>query len=229
MPRIARRGIGDESGSVAVEYALLAAFVGLGLVAAMTSTKSSLNGTYKRIASGVGNAGLIVTRCGTTGAGCADMSRPISLSNTNPDATKVLTSGWSDLEPGATWSIGATSVITLDLGNLVNTGSPTAQLDISATGMRNTAACDVVMPCVPVTMGISINGVDVGAMRYEVKQGITANTVTLNAAAMAAIAANDGKAVITLNVDNHGRPSDVLPGYGDVRDLGVFVSSIGVR
>ncbi len=42
-PRALRR---DDRGAVAVEYALLGAFVGLGLVATLVSAKASLNTTY---------------------------------------------------------------------------------------------------------------------------------------------------------------------------------------
>ncbi len=43
----------SDSGAAAVEYALLAAFIGLGIVAALVSTRSTLSSTYSTIATDV--------------------------------------------------------------------------------------------------------------------------------------------------------------------------------
>lgn len=226
--RFARRLRSDTRGAAAIEYALLAVAIGLGIVAALVSMKGSLNGTYTRIANGAGAASLSVPRCAI--GSCADMSKPLAINTTNPNASSLLTSGWSGIEYNATWTTGTTSVMTLDLGNLINSGASTAQLDINAAALRNSFNCGNPTPCVPVTMAISVNGVDVGAMTYAVgTMTPTQQSVTLNQAAMAAIAANDGKAVITYTVDNHGVPSNLQAGYNDTRDLGVFFNKIAVH
>jgi Flp pilus assembly pilin Flp len=223
----------SESGGVSIEYALLGAFLGLGIIAALTGTKTNLNGSYSRIVNGVAAASLKVTRCGISG--CANMSAPLAFNSSNPGITSVMTSGWSGLESNSTWATGGTSVMTLDLGNLVNAGAQTASLDISANALRANFNCGNPTPCVPVTMAISVNGVNVGSMVYQPNStngnlGVPiTQSVTLNQAAMSAVAANDGQAVVTLNVDNHARPSDLLPGYGDTRDLSVFVQNVSVH
>ncbi len=50
-----RHFVTSQNGAVAVEYALLASFVGLGIVAALISTKTSLNGRINTISAKVGN------------------------------------------------------------------------------------------------------------------------------------------------------------------------------
>jgi Flp pilus assembly pilin Flp len=223
----------DRNGSAAIEYGLLAAAIGLGIVAALVSTKTSMNGTYSRIASGAGAASLAVPRCAVSG--CADMSKPVSFAASNPNLANILTSGWSIPEPGSTWATGGTSVMTLDLGNLINSGAQSAQMDISANALRANFQCGNPNPCVPVTMAISVNGVAVGSMIYQPNStggnlGIPiTQTVTLNQAALQAVANNNGNAVVTLNVDNHATPASLLPGYGDTRDLSVYVQNVNVR
>ncbi len=68
-PRALRR---DDRGAVAVEYALLGAFVGLGLVATLISSKASLNTTYSCLAGSLNT----LTVCGRTPA---DQSRSAIL------------------------------------------------------------------------------------------------------------------------------------------------------
>ncbi len=231
IPRFAHALRRDRKGGVSIEYALLAAFLGLGIISALTSTKTSLNASYSRIVNGVAAASMKVTRCGISG--CADMSAPLAITASNPNVSKLLTSGWSTPEAGSTWGTGGTSVMTLDLGNLVNAGAKSASLDIAANALRASFNCGNPTPCVPVTMTVNVNGVNVGSMVYAAgatNLGVPiTQTVTLNQAAMNAVAANDGQAIVTLNVDNHARPSDLQPGYGDTRDLSVFVQSVAVR
>jgi pilus assembly protein Flp/PilA len=47
----------DDRGATAIEYGVIAALIGLGLVAALTSTKGSLNQDYTCIATGLGTQG----------------------------------------------------------------------------------------------------------------------------------------------------------------------------
>lgn len=48
--------LSDESGATAIEYGLIAAIVSVGLISALTSLKTNLQGTYNTIGSAVQNA-----------------------------------------------------------------------------------------------------------------------------------------------------------------------------
>ena len=39
----------DESGATAIEYALIAAIVGIGIIVALTSMKTELNNTFEKV------------------------------------------------------------------------------------------------------------------------------------------------------------------------------------
>ena len=39
----------DESGATAIEYALIAAIVGIGIIVALTSMKQELNNTFEKV------------------------------------------------------------------------------------------------------------------------------------------------------------------------------------
>lgn len=39
----------DESGATAIEYALIAAIVGIGIITALTQMKSELNNTFEKV------------------------------------------------------------------------------------------------------------------------------------------------------------------------------------
>ena len=46
----------DESGATAIEYALIAAIVGIGIIVALTSMKTSLNATFGQVTTALTNA-----------------------------------------------------------------------------------------------------------------------------------------------------------------------------
>ncbi len=56
MKTIFARFMKDESGATAIEYGLIAAIVSVGLISALTSLKTNLQGTYNTIGSAVKNA-----------------------------------------------------------------------------------------------------------------------------------------------------------------------------
>lgn len=46
----------DESGATAIEYALIAAIVGIGIIAALQSLRTQLNNTFTTVSSALTNA-----------------------------------------------------------------------------------------------------------------------------------------------------------------------------
>jgi pilus assembly protein Flp/PilA len=48
----------DESGATAIEYGLIAGIVSVGIIAALTSLKGSLNATFTKINNQLGSAGV---------------------------------------------------------------------------------------------------------------------------------------------------------------------------
>jgi len=46
----------DESGATAIEYALIAAIVGIGIIAALQNMKTQLNGTFGSVSTALQNA-----------------------------------------------------------------------------------------------------------------------------------------------------------------------------
>lgn len=46
----------DESGATAIEYALIAAIVGIGIIAALQNMKTQLNGTFASVSTALQNA-----------------------------------------------------------------------------------------------------------------------------------------------------------------------------
>jgi pilus assembly protein Flp/PilA len=57
MLNVVKRVLADEDGQDLIEYALLAAFVALAAVAAMTQLGTAINNIYTRISSTLGTAG----------------------------------------------------------------------------------------------------------------------------------------------------------------------------
>ena len=46
----------DESGATAIEYALIAAIVGIGIITALQSLKAQLNATFQTVSTNLSNA-----------------------------------------------------------------------------------------------------------------------------------------------------------------------------
>jgi pilus assembly protein Flp/PilA len=53
MSKIFARFKNDESGATAIEYGLIAAIVGIGLIASLGILKSSLNGAFQAVSDGL--------------------------------------------------------------------------------------------------------------------------------------------------------------------------------
>lgn len=49
MTSIFSRFLKDESGATAIEYGLIAAIVGVGIIAGLTTLKTSLNGIFENV------------------------------------------------------------------------------------------------------------------------------------------------------------------------------------
>ena len=47
MKTLFKKFAGEESGATAIEYALIAAIVGIGIITALTSMKTELNNTFE--------------------------------------------------------------------------------------------------------------------------------------------------------------------------------------
>jgi pilus assembly protein Flp/PilA len=47
----------DESGATAIEYALIAAIIGIGLIAALGPLRNNITGLFNKIGTGLTNAG----------------------------------------------------------------------------------------------------------------------------------------------------------------------------
>jgi pilus assembly protein Flp/PilA len=56
MKNLFSRFVKDESGATAIEYGLIAALIGVGIIAAATSLGSTLSSTFSRIDSAVSAA-----------------------------------------------------------------------------------------------------------------------------------------------------------------------------
>ena len=56
MTNLLKRFKNDESGATAIEYGLIAALIGVGIIAAATTLGGSLSGTFGRISTELGNA-----------------------------------------------------------------------------------------------------------------------------------------------------------------------------
>ena len=50
------RFVNDESGATAIEYGLIAAIIAVGLIGALSSLKSNLQGTFNKISTAVNTA-----------------------------------------------------------------------------------------------------------------------------------------------------------------------------
>jgi pilus assembly protein Flp/PilA len=56
MSKLFRRFQNDESGATAIEYALIAAIVGIGIIVALGSMKDELNETFNKVESTLSEA-----------------------------------------------------------------------------------------------------------------------------------------------------------------------------
>lgn len=57
MKNLVSKFVKDESGATAIEYGLLAALIGIGIIAAVTGVRNSLNDQFDTIAETLDNAG----------------------------------------------------------------------------------------------------------------------------------------------------------------------------
>ncbi len=82
-----------DDGNVAIEYALLAAVVGLGLMSALKNMRGGVNQSLGRASGNLLLASIHVDRCDTLSA-CQVIGSPYLMGNVvNPDSNKILTSG----------------------------------------------------------------------------------------------------------------------------------------
>lgn len=219
IPRAVRR-LRRDDGNVAIEYALLGAIVGLGTLSALKNLRGGINQNLNRASASLLLASGHVDRCDAP-AGCQDFTTPYTVGFTNPGSGSILTSGWSNLEAGHTWSTGTNSTMTLDLGALVNSNSTTATLDLYTSAfMAQASQTDV-------TTTVTINGINVGTISYAKGFQGGDKQVTLSTDAMIAIAQNNGIAVINFQSSASGRPVDY--GYNtDGRNLGIAIAAVSV-
>jgi pilus assembly protein Flp/PilA len=56
MKTLFSRFIKDESGATAIEYGLIAAIVGIGIIVGLGSVKDSLNGAFNKVAGNISTA-----------------------------------------------------------------------------------------------------------------------------------------------------------------------------
>jgi Flp pilus assembly pilin Flp len=221
VPRPFRK-LRNADGNVAIEYALLGAIVGLGTISALRTMRGGISQNLTRAGGNMMLATAHINRCDTL-SNCQVIGSPYQMGfATNPDSGKILTSGWSSLEDYHVWSTGKTSVVTMDLGSLINTNAPSATLNMwSSAFMAQANQTDV-------TTSVVVNGVNVGTITYAKGSSGDTRTVTLNNDAMIAIAQNNGMAVITFQSSASGRPVDY--GYNsDGRDLGIAIADITVN
>jgi pilus assembly protein Flp/PilA len=57
MSKFFKRFLKDESGATAIEYGLIAAIIGIGLITGLGLLQSSLDGTFTRVSSALDAAG----------------------------------------------------------------------------------------------------------------------------------------------------------------------------
>jgi Flp pilus assembly pilin Flp len=213
----------SERGAVAIEYAVLGGIVALGILSALVMTKSSLNGTLTRVATYTGAANLAAPQCAVSST-CFALGTTFPFgSSLNPASGKVLTSGFSTPEPGHVWSVGKTSTMTIDLGNLANSGQATGTLSLATNNVVSSNYAG------SASTEVLINGVSIGTMNYANGSSTLNSDLTINAAAMQAIRDAGGVATITYQTD---KTIADLPGgakNGDVRDLAMVVYSLSVR
>ena len=57
MKNLFSRFVKDESGATAIEYGLIAAIIGVGIIVALTSVKTALNAKFSTVATELGAAG----------------------------------------------------------------------------------------------------------------------------------------------------------------------------
>ena len=57
MANLVARFLKDESGATAIEYGLLAALIGVGIIAAAQGVRSALQGTFTTVSTELGAAG----------------------------------------------------------------------------------------------------------------------------------------------------------------------------
>ena len=216
------RPLRRDDGNVAIEYALLASIVALGMLSALKNTRASLNQTLARTSGNMMLATAHIDRCDNASA-CQVIGSPYQMGFTvNPDSNKLLTSGWSGLESYHVWSVGKASTVTMDLGGLVNTNAQAATLDMwSSAFMAQANQTDV-------TTAVTINGVNVGTITYKKGDGGATRQIAINNDAMIAIAQNNGVAVINFQSSASGRPVDYGVN-GDGRDLGISISDLTVN
>jgi pilus assembly protein Flp/PilA len=55
MKSLFSRFVKDESGATAIEYGLIAAIVGVGIIAALGNLKTGLNNTFNNVSTNLGN------------------------------------------------------------------------------------------------------------------------------------------------------------------------------
>jgi len=55
MKTLVARFVSDESGATAIEYGLIAAIVGVGIIVGLTTLKDGLNGLFVRVNTNLGN------------------------------------------------------------------------------------------------------------------------------------------------------------------------------
>ncbi len=219
-PRLFRR-VRNESGAAAVEYALIAAIIGLGTLSTLRSLRTSLNNTYGQISGSIGLAAGHISRCDTAGA-CLPIGSDYAVGSVaNPASASLFTSGWNGLEAGHVWSAGKTSTMTLDLGGLINAHSTSANLNLFTSAFIAQANVSAV------TTQVTINGVSVGTIQYDKGYQGGGKSITLNQAALVAIAQNNGVAVVNFVSSASGRPVDYNYN-GDTRDLGIAVGSLSI-
>lgn len=56
MKSLFSRFVKDESGATAIEYGLIAAIIGVGIIAALGTVKNSLNTTFNNVGTALNNA-----------------------------------------------------------------------------------------------------------------------------------------------------------------------------
>ncbi len=211
-----------DDGNVAIEYALLAAVVGLGMTSALKNMRGGVNQGLGRASGNLLLASIHVDRCDNP-SNCQSVGTPYQMGfAVNADSDKILTSGWSFLEGYHVWSTGKDSTVTMDLGNLMNKNGQVAKINLETYSFISSQNLG------DMTTHVTINGVDVGNLEYYNGDSWVNKEIKINNDAMIAIAKNNGIAVINLKSSGSGRPVD----YGvnsDGRDLGIAIGNITVN
>ena len=56
MTKFVTRFVKDESGATAIEYGLIAALIGIGIISALTALKGALSGTFTNVGTNLNTA-----------------------------------------------------------------------------------------------------------------------------------------------------------------------------